>query len=78
MTEDEKDEVIEAARLLMAEALTLEQTAGPLATIAALMSCAATIASESKIPARVFSELALRTIEATYPEAVEAAEDWRP
>lgn len=74
MTEDERDEVAEAARLLMAEALTLEQTVGTLATLAALMSCAATVASEGGVPARVFGELA----RVVYPEAAEATEDWRP
>jgi hypothetical protein len=78
LNDAEKDAVVEAARVLMLEAMTMAETVGTVPTVAALLSCASSLAAEGGMAARDFAELALATVEATFPDAVDAAEDWRP
>ena len=78
MTQGETTAILEAARVLMLEAMTMEEAVGTHATVAALLSCASSLAAEGGLPPRTFAELALATVEATFPEACDAAEDWRP
>ena len=78
MTEDEKTAVVEAARVLMLEAMTMDEAVGTHATVAALLSCASSLAADGDVPPKAFAQMALATVEMTFPDACDAAEDWRP
>lgn len=78
LNDAEKDAVVEAARVLMLEAVTMQEAVGTSPTVAALLSTASSLALDGGMSARAFAEMALMTVEATFPDAVEADEDWRP
>lgn len=78
MTEDEKAAVVEAARVLMLEAMTMEEAVGTYATVAALLSCASSLAADGGMAPKAFAVMALASVEVTFPQACEADEDWRP